>query len=128
MNAFDHVDFSNYDLEPRDPIVHSSFYSSPNGKRSVRAYEIVNSNPNIRKLKKNELDEPRFENSLSKFAKTVKNMFVSDTPRAKITKISDYGIKTRGVNVKKGKINLIISISKYWYFLKVKLFKTSLLP
>jgi hypothetical protein len=102
MNQFDHVDYSNYDLEPREPVVHSSFYASPNGKRSVRAYEIVNANQNIRKLKKTELDEPRFENSLSKFAKAVKNIFVSDTPRQKISKINDYGIKTRGVNVKKG--------------------------
>ena len=52
MNQFDHVDYSNYDLEPREPVVHSSFYASPNGKRSVRAYEIVNANQNIRKLKK----------------------------------------------------------------------------
>ncbi len=101
MNRFNEIDFSQYDLNPREPIVTSSFYASPNGKRSVRAYEIVNSNTNIRKIKKNELDEPRFENSMSKAFKQFKSLFVSDNPRSRAAKISDYGVKS-GVNVKKG--------------------------
>ena len=101
MHRFNDMDYTQYDMTPRDPVVVSSFYASPNGKRSVRAYEIVNSNPNIRKIKKQELDEPRFENSMSRAFGQFKSWFVSDSPRTKASRISDYGIRS-GVNVKKG--------------------------
>ncbi|RNA26445.1 hypothetical protein BpHYR1_003779 [Brachionus plicatilis] len=73
-----------YDYFPREPIVVSSFYCSPNGKSTVRAYEIVNSNPYVVKIRKNKLDEPRFEVALSNFFGKIINFFVSTN------RVSDY--------------------------------------
>lgn len=73
-----------FDYLPKEPIVVSSFYCSPNGKSAVRAYEIVNSNPYVTKIRKNKLDESRFEVSLSNFFGRAMNFFVSTN------KVSDY--------------------------------------
>ena len=94
-------DFSDYDMVPHEPIVTSSFFSSPDGKRSVRAYEIINSNKNLRKIRKDELDEPRFENSASRTFSKFKALFV--TPKVKPGRRLNRNYNSeQQLNVKKG--------------------------
>lgn len=76
-----------FDYLPTEPIVVSSFYSSPNGKSTVRAYEIVNSNPYSAKVRKNKLAEPRFEITVSNIFRQIINFFVSPN------RVSNYPVK-----------------------------------
>jgi hypothetical protein len=76
--------YNNDEYAPGPPVVVSSFYPSPDGKSSVRFYEIKNSNPNLQKIRRDELDEPRFENSASRVFSSIRNLFV--TPKEKLYK------------------------------------------
>ncbi|CAF0840003.1 unnamed protein product [Brachionus calyciflorus] len=76
-----------FDYDSGEAIVVSSFYSSPNGKRAVRAYEIVNTNPYRSKLNKYELNEPRIEVTLTQIWSKIRSFFISSN------RVSEYPAK-----------------------------------
>lgn len=80
--------FKKNEQQWKEAMVVSSFYQSPDGSNTVRSYEIVNSNNNVKKIHKSSLEDLRLENFASDAFHNFLNFFGG--------KPSNVNIKNKG--------------------------------
>lgn len=101
-------DTTGFKVNGNEAIVISSFYPTPDGRSSVRAYEIKSSNPEMYKIRKDELNEPRFELHVSKAFNKFKSFFIGSEDQTYSPSSSAYSTPRRfessseNLNIKKG--------------------------